>query len=164
MKRERVRQTALADLGNRTMKPLDELPAFPAPVRQTLRQQFGIGSAEAFFEHATRNAQGVRTALGLSVAKLDELLQRVEGYLTPAFVHRGRQPPPKRPRGLHHVVPGDFLKVSIYFSVGGTTRRSRIGSPAPRITCSKCTSSCARFSVQTRFTGSAHTASLADFW
>ena len=82
------------------MKPLDEIPAFPAPVRQTLQQQFGIGSAEAFFEHATRNAQGVRTALGLSVPKLDELLQLVEGYLAPAFVDRCRQPPARHSRGV----------------------------------------------------------------
>ena len=82
------------------MKPLQDIKSFPAAQREVLEQQFGIASAEAFFEHATRNAQGVQTALGLTAPQLAALLQLVEGYLAPEFVNRCRQPVPRHARGV----------------------------------------------------------------
>ena len=38
----------------------------PESEREVLQQQFGITSAEAFFEHGTRNASGVQKALAIS--------------------------------------------------------------------------------------------------
>ncbi len=82
------------------MKPLREIKAFPASHQKVLEAQFGVISAEAFFEHATRNAQGIQTALKISPARLDLLLQAVEGYLAPAFVKSCRKPVVKRSRGV----------------------------------------------------------------
>ncbi len=82
------------------MKPLREIRAFPAPHRKVLEEQFGVSSAEAFFEHATRNAKGIQTALKITQARLDVLLQAVEGYLAPAFVKSCRKPVVKHSRGV----------------------------------------------------------------
>ena len=82
------------------MKPLQEIKSFPTSQREVLERQFGIASAEAFYEHATRNAQGVQTALGLTALQLGTLLRLVEGYLTPEFVKRCRQPVVKHSRGV----------------------------------------------------------------
>ncbi len=82
------------------MKPLREINSFPASHQEVLERQFGIASAEAFFEHATRNAQGMQTALKLTPSQLDTLLRLIEGYLAPEFVKRCRQPVVKHGRGV----------------------------------------------------------------
>lgn len=82
------------------MKSLQEIKAFPKAQRDVLRKQFGISSAEAFFEHATRSAEGVRTALGLSSEQLAALRDAVEGYLAPEFVKACRKPLKKHARGV----------------------------------------------------------------
>lgn len=83
-----------------TMKSLQEIKSFPASHREVLEGQFGIVSAEAFFEHGTRNAQGVQTALKITPAQLAALMKLVEGYLTPEFVKRCRKPVVKHGRGV----------------------------------------------------------------
>ena len=83
-----------------TMKSLQEIKSFPASHREVLEGQFGITSPEAFYEHATRNAQGMQTALELTPAQLAALLKLVEGYLTAEFVKRCRQPVAKHGRGV----------------------------------------------------------------
>jgi len=82
------------------MKPLEEIKSFPIPLRELLEQKFGIRSAEAFFEHATRNGEGIRKVLKLTTEQLDPLLRQVEGHLAPAFVNRCRQPVTKHGRGV----------------------------------------------------------------
>ena len=82
------------------MKPLQEIKSFPAAQREVLEQQFGIASAEAFFEHATRNSAGVQAALGLTPPQLETLVKLVEGFLSPVFVQRCRQPVAKHSRGV----------------------------------------------------------------
>ncbi len=82
------------------MKPLHEIKSFPAAQREVLQQQFGITSAEAFFEHGTRNAQGVQTALKITTEQLATLLQLIEGYLAPEFVKSCRKPVVKHSRGV----------------------------------------------------------------
>ena len=79
---------------------MNRCKTFPAALRQELERQFGIASAEAFFEHATRNPQGVQAALGLTQPQLAELLRLVEGYLPTAFVQRCRQPAARHGRGV----------------------------------------------------------------
>ena len=82
------------------MKSLQEIKTFPASHREVLEGQFGITSAEAFFEHGTRNAQGVQTALKITPEQLAALLQLVEGFLAPEFVKSCRQPVAKHSRGV----------------------------------------------------------------
>ncbi|MBW3600585.1 MAG: hypothetical protein KY475_25395 [Planctomycetes bacterium] len=82
------------------MKLLEDINSFPLAPRQVLERQFGITSAEAFFEHSTRNAEGMQTALEMSPAQLETLLRIVEGYLAPEFVKRCRQPVVKHGRGV----------------------------------------------------------------
>ena len=82
------------------MKSLQEIESFPEPTRELLERQFGITSAEAFFEHGTRNALGVQTALKKTPAQFAGLMQLIEGYLTPEFVKRCRQPVVKHGRGV----------------------------------------------------------------
>ena len=82
------------------MKLLREIKAFPAAQREVLEGQFGITSAEAFFERAVRNAQGIQEALKVSPSRLEALLGIIEGYLSPDFVKRCRQPVKKHSRGV----------------------------------------------------------------
>ena len=82
------------------MKLLRDIKSFPSAVQEMLEQQFGVASAEAFFERATRNSLGVQTALGLSQEQLDALVRLVEGYLTAEFVKRTQQPVVKHSRGV----------------------------------------------------------------
>ncbi|MSR59037.1 MAG: hypothetical protein EXS05_15570 [Planctomycetaceae bacterium] len=82
------------------MKSLQEIKSFPKAQRDALEKQFGISSAEAFFEHATRSADGVQTALGLTPAQLAALRDSVEGYLSPEFVKGCRKPVKKHARGV----------------------------------------------------------------
>jgi hypothetical protein len=82
------------------MKPLEEIKSFPGSQRDVLQQQFGITSAEAFFEHGKRNASGVQKALNITTAEHAELMQLVEGYLSPEFVKRCSQPVAKHSRGV----------------------------------------------------------------
>jgi hypothetical protein len=82
------------------MKPLNEIKNFPVQYREMLASQFGVNSAEAFFEHATRNSQGVQSALKISPAQLTELLKLIEGYLSPKFVKNCQKPVTKHSRGV----------------------------------------------------------------
>jgi hypothetical protein len=82
------------------MKPLNEIKSFPVPYREMLASKFGVISAEAFFEHATRNAQGVQTALKITPAQLAELAKIVEGFLSPKFVKNCQKPVTKHSRGV----------------------------------------------------------------
>ena len=82
------------------MKPLNEIKNFPSQHQEMLARQFGVMSAEAFFEHATRNAQGVQTALKISTSQLTELVKIVEGYLSPKFVKNCLKPVTKHSRGV----------------------------------------------------------------
>jgi hypothetical protein len=82
------------------MKSLSEIKLFPARQRDVLQRQFGITSAESFFEHATRNAAGMELALKVTPPKLDQLKRLVEVHLTPEFVERCRQPLVKHKRGV----------------------------------------------------------------
>ena len=82
------------------MKPLTEIKNFPPQFWDMLSSQFGVNSAEAFFEHATRNANGVQTALKISATQLAELVKIVEGYLTPKFVKNCLKPVTKHSRGV----------------------------------------------------------------
>jgi len=81
------------------MQPLKGIPAFPTTQRSLL-EQYGITSAEAFFDHAIHDAQGLRRALHVSQAELDRLVTLAEGHLTRGFVRRCRQPVTKHPRGV----------------------------------------------------------------
>lgn len=82
------------------MKSLQEIKAFPVQHRELLERQFGIVSAEAFFEHGTRNAQGVQSALKATPTQFAALMKLVEGYLAPEFVRRCHQPVAKHSRGV----------------------------------------------------------------
>ena len=65
------------------MKLLHEISQFPAAQRELLEKQYGITSAEAFFEHAVRNAPGVQKALKITTEQFDSLVLQFEGYLKP---------------------------------------------------------------------------------
>jgi len=82
------------------MKSLSEIRSFPEPLRDTLETQFGIVSAEAFYEHAVRNSEGIAKALNVSPPELKQLKETVEGYLTPAFVAQCGKPVTKHKRGV----------------------------------------------------------------
>jgi hypothetical protein len=82
------------------MKPLIEIKNFPVEHQEVLASQFGVNSAEAFFEHTTRNSKGVQTALKISATQLAELVKIVEGYLTPKFVKNCKKPVTKHSRGV----------------------------------------------------------------
>ncbi|NCO41809.1 MAG: hypothetical protein COZ06_33550 [Armatimonadetes bacterium CG_4_10_14_3_um_filter_66_18] len=88
------------------MKLLEEITTFPEGPRLTLERQYGIGSAEAFYENAVRRPDGIQQALGIDQAELDRLQRTVEGYLAPDFVERCRQPVVRRPRGA--LSPSDY--------------------------------------------------------
>ena len=78
---------------------LDEIPTFPTESARLLESRYGIATAEAFYEHALREPQGLRTALGLSrEADLDKLVKLVEGCLSSSFVRAARAPVVRHPR------------------------------------------------------------------
>jgi Mn-dependent DtxR family transcriptional regulator len=81
------------------MKFLDEIPAFPKAAREILESQYGIATAEAFFDHAIHASSGLQQALGVSEDEVNRLSRLVEGYLSPDFIARARQPLTKHPRG-----------------------------------------------------------------
>ena len=82
------------------MTLLQDIRAFPQAVQELLQTKFGINSAEAFFEHATRNSAGMQTAISVPAKELQRLSQLVEGHLPPDFVKRCRQPVKKHARGV----------------------------------------------------------------
>jgi hypothetical protein len=82
------------------MKLLGEIPVFPRSMRETLETQYGIESAEAFYDLSVHNPDGLRRALGVSDEELDRLVKTVEGYLSPERIALSHQPLVKRPRGL----------------------------------------------------------------
>ena len=82
------------------MTALEDIQSFPEKPRDVLERQFGISSAEAFFEQATRNPDGVREALRLTAGELDSLRHTVEAYLAPDFIRQCQRPVKNRPRGV----------------------------------------------------------------
>ena len=82
------------------MKPLDEITTFPEPLRDILETSFGISSAEAFFDHATKNAAGMRQALKITPTELEQHVRLVESFLPADFIERCRQPAAKHSRGV----------------------------------------------------------------
>jgi len=82
------------------MKQYHEISPFPAAQRELLERKYGITSAEAFFEHAVHNAVDVQKSLEITTEQFDSVVRQIEGYLTPDFIKRGRQPVKKRSRGV----------------------------------------------------------------
>ncbi len=82
------------------MKLLEDIPSFPETARKTLESAYGISSAEAFYDHAVKNPEGMRMALRASSDELNHLVRLAESYLSPEFVAACRQPVIKHPRGL----------------------------------------------------------------
>ncbi len=81
------------------VKLLEDIRAFPKPVRRKLETQFGIDSAESFFACALDNPAGMAQALDVVPAEVDRLISLVEGYL-PADYRERCLSPVRRPRGL----------------------------------------------------------------
>jgi hypothetical protein len=82
------------------VKYLDEIPTFPADSARLLESRYGIATAEAFYEHAMHEPQGLLTALGLKKTVLDHLIKLVEGHIEPAFVRAAQAPAVvQHPRG-----------------------------------------------------------------
>jgi hypothetical protein len=82
------------------MKYLEEIPTFPAESARLLESRYGIATAEAFYEHALHEPQGLRKALGLKeTTDLDRLVKLVEGHLPASFVSTARRGPVSHPRG-----------------------------------------------------------------
>jgi hypothetical protein len=94
------RRTAILEAA---MKFLDDIPAFPRAVAQTLAGSFGIDTAEAFYGHAVQDPEGMRRALQVSREELDGLVRLAEGHLDPQFIARARAETVKHPRGV--IVP-----------------------------------------------------------
>jgi hypothetical protein len=67
---------------------LEEIRAFPEPMRRKLETRYGIDSAEAFFGIALRNPAGMALALDTEPAEVDRLIQLVEGYLPAGYRER----------------------------------------------------------------------------
>ena len=82
------------------MKALQEIAAFPQPLRDVLETTFGINSAEAFFDHATRNAAGMGKALRITPAELEQHLRLVASYLPAEFIERCHKPVKTHARGV----------------------------------------------------------------
>ncbi len=82
------------------MTNLSDISSFPRVHRDRLSRQFGVRTAEAFYEHALRNPAGVAKGLKISASELETLRQLVEPHLTPQFIRQCRKAPPKRPRGV----------------------------------------------------------------
>jgi hypothetical protein len=81
------------------VKPLEEIRAFPDPMRRKLEAEFGIDSAESFFAHAIDNPAGMARALDIVPAEVDRLIGLVEGYLPADYRDRCLNPV-RHPRGL----------------------------------------------------------------
>lgn len=82
------------------MTTLAEISTFPRLLSDRLSRQFGLRTAEAFYEHALRNPAGVAKGLQISASELETLRKLVEPHLTPQFIRQCRKAPPKRPRGV----------------------------------------------------------------
>jgi hypothetical protein len=82
------------------MKYLDEIPAFPTESARLLENRYGIATAEAFYEHAMHEPQGLAAALGLKKrTDLDDLIKVVEGHLPTSFVGAAKRPVVRHARG-----------------------------------------------------------------
>ena len=89
------------------MKLLEEIRAFPEPMRRKLEAGYGIDSAEAFFGVALTNPDGMALALDTEPAEVDRLIRLVEGYLPAGYRERCLKPV-RHPRGL--IVDAERLK------------------------------------------------------
>jgi hypothetical protein len=82
------------------VKHLEEIPTFPSESARLLESRYGIATAEAFYEHAIHEPQGLRRALGLDKkADLEKLVKLVEGHLSSSFVRAAKTPAIRHPRG-----------------------------------------------------------------
>jgi hypothetical protein len=81
------------------VKLIEEIRAFPNPLRLKLEAQFGIDSAESFFAYALENPAGMAQALDIDPAEVDRLIAIVEGYLPAGYRERCLNPV-RHPRGL----------------------------------------------------------------
>jgi hypothetical protein len=82
------------------VKYLEEIPTFPTESAQLLESRYGIATAEAFYEHAIHEPQGLRRALGLEKkADLEKLIKLVEGHLPSSFVRAAKTLAVRHPRG-----------------------------------------------------------------
>ena len=81
------------------MLSLVDVPAFPDDLRRLLEGQYGISSAEAFFEFSTRNPTGLNAAMGISPEQLAELTALVAGRLPASFIKACQRPPVRQSRG-----------------------------------------------------------------
>jgi hypothetical protein len=82
------------------MTSLTQIADFPRVHRDRLSRWFAVRTAEAFFENAIRNPQGVAEALEISLAELAKLRDLIEPHLDPKFVRQCHKTPSKRPRGV----------------------------------------------------------------
>ena len=82
------------------MKPLNEIKNFSVKHQKLLASQFGVTSAEAFYEQASRNAAGVQAALKVTPAQLDKLVKVVEEHLSAKFIKDCQKPVSKHKRGV----------------------------------------------------------------
>jgi hypothetical protein len=82
------------------MKLLEEIRAFPEPMRRKLEAEYGIDSAESFFGVAVTNPAGMALALDTDPAEVDRLIHLVEGYL-PADYRQRCLNPVRHPGGLY---------------------------------------------------------------
>lgn len=81
------------------MLSLADVPDFPDDLRQLLEGQYGISSAEAFFEFSLRNSAGLNAAMGISPERLAELTAVVAGRLPASFIKACQRPPVRHSRG-----------------------------------------------------------------
>lgn len=82
------------------MTPLDKIETFPAAIRQLLEKQYGLNTAEAFYEMAVRNPMGLQTAIKVSPDELTQLEALTKQALSKAFVKKCHQPVTKHARGV----------------------------------------------------------------
>jgi hypothetical protein len=85
------------------MKYLDDIPAFPRAIAETLTRNFGMDTAEAFYGHAVQDPEAMRQALQVSPEEMNRLLRIAEGHLDPQFIARVSSTTAKHPRGV--IVP-----------------------------------------------------------
>ena len=96
--------------GDESMMLLEDIPTFPRKEREMLETLYGIATAEAFYEHAVHNRQGLCQAMETTPTETDRLVKLVEGQLPPARIASIRRPLVKKPRGV--VVDRDQPKAS----------------------------------------------------